>query len=221
MLTLKIDLVSDVSCPWCAIGLASLEQALDRLKDDIRPELHCQPFELNPKMPAGGQDIGEHLSEKYGSTPAQQEQVRETIRQRGAEVGFTFHADGRGRIYNTFNAHRLLQWAGAEHPAQQMTLKKALLVACHQDRRAMDTDEVLLDAVRQAGLDVGRAQAILASDEWADDVRQQEAFYASQGIHAVPAVIVQDRYLISGGQPVAVYEQVLREVAAEVGRRSG
>ncbi|NDP38731.1 MAG: DsbA family oxidoreductase [Rhodoferax sp.] len=211
---LKIDFVSDISCPWCAIGLASLEQALDRLQGEVTAELHFQPFELNSQMPAGGQDIGEHLAQKYGSTPEQQAQIRDTIRQRGAEVGFSFNPAGRGRIYNTFDAHRLLHWAGLETPTQQPALKKALLVACHTQGQSMESHEVLLAAVALAGLDVAHARAILASDEFAPEVRQREAFYTSQGIQSVPAIIINDQHLISGGQPVTVFEQALRQIAA-------
>jgi predicted DsbA family dithiol-disulfide isomerase len=191
------------------------------LRDDMRFTWHAQPFELNPQMPPGGQDIGEHLTQKYGSTAAQQAHMRETIRQRGAEVGFVFNVEGRGRIYNTFDAHRLLHWAGREHPDRQQALKKALLLACHRDRQAVDQPEVLLAAVASAGLDTARAQAILNSDEFASDVRDQEAFYLSHGIQAVPAVVINDRHLISGGQPVAVYEQALRDIAAQDGLASG
>lgn len=215
MTRIKIDFVSDVSCPWCAIGLASLESALRRLAGEIEAELRFQPFELNPHMPAGGQDIEEHLTQKYGSTPEQQAQIRAVIRLRGADVGFEFNVDGRGRIYNTFDAHRLLHWAGAEHPEQQLSLKKALLVACHRDRQAMDTVDVLLAAVAQANLDVVRARAILAGDEFAQAVRDQEAFYQANGIRSVPAVIINERHLISGGQPVDVFEQALRDIAAQ------
>jgi predicted DsbA family dithiol-disulfide isomerase len=217
MHTLKIDFVSDISCPWCAIGLSALEQALEQVKADIRAEINFQPFELNPKMPAGGQDIGEHLTQKYGSTLEQQSQIRETIRQRGAEVGFEFNTEGRGRIYNTFHAHRLLHWAGLEHPEQQLALKKALLLACHRDRQSMESSEVLLAAVQQAGLDAVRARTVLESDEFASDVRAQEDFYTSNGIHSVPAVIINERHLISGGQPAKVFEQALRQIAAEAG----
>lgn len=211
--SLQIDFVSDISCPWCAIGLSSLLQALMQLQGEIDARVRCQPFELNPGMPPGGQDIAEHLTQKYGSTPEQQAQIRETIRQRGEAVGFMFAPEGRGRIYNTFNAHRLLHWAGVEYPAQQVALKMALLVACHRDRQAMDTPDVLLAAVQAAGLDVAHAQAILATDEFADEVREQESFYTSHGIQAVPAVIVNQRHLISGGQPVDVYVQALRQIA--------
>jgi len=210
---LKIDFVSDISCPWCAIGLAALEQALTNLQDEVDVQIHLQPFELNPQMPAGGQDISEHLTQKYGSTAQQQAQIRDTIRQRGAEVGFAFHPSGRGRIYNTFAAHRLLHWAGLVSPERQLALKKALLVACHSNSQAMDSPEVLLAAVAQAGLDVTRARNILAGDEFTQEVRQAQAFYARQGIHSVPAVIINDRHLISGGQPAAVFEQALRQIA--------
>ena len=212
--TLKIDFVSDISCPWCAIGLASLEQALDKLKGEVAAELHFQPFELNPQMPAGGQDIGEHLTQKYGSSAAQQTQIRDTIRQRGADVGFTFNPGGRGRIYNTFDAHRLLRWAGVEQAELQPALKKELLAACHTRSESMESHEVLLSAVAQAGLDVERARAILASDEFAQEVREREAFYTGAGIHSVPAVIINDQHLISGGQPAAVFQQALRQIAA-------
>ena len=215
---LKIDFVSDVSCPWCAVGLWSLRQALAALHDEVVAEIHFQPFELNPKMGPGGQDIAEHLTQKYGSTPEQQSQIREVIRQRGAEVGFTFNMAGRGRIYNTFDAHRLLHWAGELAPSQpgaQLALKQALLQACHEHLQAMDEHPVLLAAVREAGLDETRAAQVLASGEFAQEVREQQAFYAEAGIRSVPAVIVNDRHLISGGQPVEAYVRALRQIAAE------
>jgi predicted DsbA family dithiol-disulfide isomerase len=212
---LKIDFVSDVSCPWCAIGLASLERALDKLDGEISAQLHFQPFELNPSMPPGGQDITEHLTQKYRTTPEQQAAAREGIRQRGADVGFEFRKEGRDRIYNTFNAHRLLHWAGLEDAQRQHALKKALFKAYFTDGRSPADEQVLLDAVQAAGLDVSRARAILASDEFAAEVREQEEFYTSHGIHAVPAVIVNDRHLIQGGQPPEVFEQALRQIASE------
>ncbi|MDI1245538.1 MAG: DsbA family oxidoreductase [Rhodoferax sp.] len=209
-----MDFVSDISCPWCAIGLAALEQAIGNLQGQVRVQIHVQPFELNPQMPAGGQDIIEHLTQKYGSTPAQQAQIRDTIRQRGADVGFVFNPSGRGRIYNTFAAHRLLHWAGLASAERQLALKKALLVACHSHSLAMESPDVLLAAAAQAGLDVARASQILASDEFSAEVRQAQAFYTGQGIHSVPAVIINDQHLISGGQPAAVFEQALRQIAA-------
>ncbi len=212
--TLKIDFVSDISCPWCAIGLAALEQALDSLKGEVAADIHFQPFELNPQMPSGGQDIAEHLTQKYGSTADQQTQIRDTIRQRGADVGFVFNTAGRGRIWNTLDAHRLLYWAEREAAAQQPALKKALLAACHSRSENMESPEVLLAAVAQAGLDVERARLVLSSGEFAAAVREREAFYTGHGIQSVPAIIINDQHLISGGQPSAVFEQALRQIAA-------
>lgn len=209
---LKIDFVSDVSCPWCAIGLASLERALGKLGGEVDAQLHFRPFELNPAMPAGGQDITEHLTQKYGTTREQQASAREGIRQRGAAVGFEFRAEGRDRIYNTFDAHRLLHWAGLEGADRQLALKKALFKAYFTDGRSPAERDVLAEAAAGAGLDASRAREILAGDEFARDVREQEEFYTSHGIHAVPAVIVNDRHLIQGGQPPEVFEQALRQI---------
>ena len=211
---LKIDFVSDVSCPWCAIGLASLERALGSLGGDVKAELHFQPFELNPGMPAGGQDITEHLTQKYRTTREQQEAARDAIRERGAAVGFDFRKEGRDRVYNTFDAHRLLHWAGLEDAGRQLALKKALFKAYFTDGRSPEDTQVLLDAAQSAGLDVARAQAILSGTEFSEEVRAQEEFYTSHGIHAVPAVIVNDRHLIQGGQPPEVFEAALRQIAA-------
>jgi predicted DsbA family dithiol-disulfide isomerase len=211
---LKIDFVSDVSCPWCAIGLASLEQALRRLDCEVDAELHFQPFELNPDMPPGGEDTTEHLTKKYGSTPEQQAASREAIRQRGEAVGFVFRKEGRARIYNTFDAHRLLHWAGLEGADRQHALKKALFEAYFTQGRSPEDHEVLFNAAERSGLDPARAREVLESDEYADQVRRQEQFYTGHGIHAVPAVIVDDRHLIQGGQPPEVFEQALRQLAA-------
>jgi predicted DsbA family dithiol-disulfide isomerase len=213
---LKIDFVSDIACPWCAVGLGALEQALARVSGEISAELHFQPFELNPQMGPEGQDMTEHLTAKYGSTAEQQAQTRENIRRRGAEVGFTFRPEGRGRIWNTFDAHRLLCWAGEEGAARQHALKKALLEAYHGRAEKVADPEVLLRAVVQAGLDPVRARSILASEEFADEVREREQFFQRAGIHSVPAVIINERHLISGGQPVEVFEQALRKIAADM-----
>ena len=213
---MKIDFVSDVACPWCAVGLASLQQALKNSADAVQATLHFQPFELNPDMPPGGEDVNEHLARKYGGTPEQFEANRAAIRQRGAAVGFDFNPAGRGRIYNTFNAHRLLHWAGQQGDDQQLALKRALLEAYHGRSEAVEQDDVLLAAVKKAGLDEARAQEILASDEFAAEVRAAERHYQQAGISSVPAVIINDRHLISGGQPPEVFEQALRQLAQSV-----
>jgi predicted DsbA family dithiol-disulfide isomerase len=207
---LKIDFVSDVSCPWCAIGLQSLQTALGRLEGQVEVDIHFQPFELNPHMVPEGQDIAEHLSEKYGSTPEQAAQAREAIRARGEALDFTFNMAKRGRIYNTFDAHRLLHWAESE--GKQMALKKALLKAYFTDGENPSDKALLVRVAGEVGLDTTRAAAILDSDTFADEVRAQEQFYLGQGINSVPAVIINDRHLISGGQPPEVFEQALRQI---------
>jgi predicted DsbA family dithiol-disulfide isomerase len=208
---IKIDFVSDVSCPWCAIGLQSLQTALDQLSGELDAQLRFQPFELNPQMAAEGEDILEHLSRKYGSTPAQMDAARENIRTRGAALGFTFNMDKRGRIYNTFDAHRLLHWAGIE--GRQVELKKALLKAYFTDGENPSDATVLVRVAASVGLDAARAQAILESDEFAQEVREHERFYQQHGINSVPAIILNDQHLISGGQPPEVFAQALRQVS--------
>jgi predicted DsbA family dithiol-disulfide isomerase len=210
---LRIDFVSDVSCPWCAIGLKALETALERSSDAVAAELHFQPFELNPDMGPEGQDIGEHIAQKYGATLEQQEHSREMIRQRGEAVGFTFDMSRRGRIYNTFDAHRLLHWA--ESQGKQRDLKMALFEAYFTKGDDPSSHEVLLRVAGEVGLDAGEAAHILETNEYADDVREAEQFFQRAGIHSVPAVIINQRHLISGGQPPEVFERALREIAAQ------
>lgn len=207
---LRIDFVSDVSCPWCAIGLKSLEKALLAVGEDVKVDLHFQPFELNPDMGPDGQDIVEHVTQKYGASAEQQAASRETIRERGAAVGFTFDMERRGRIYNTFDAHRLLAWA--EDEGRQRQLKIALLEAYFTRCEDPSNHEVLLRAVEKVGLERERAAQILASDEYAEDVRTREQFFQRAGVKSVPAIIINQRHLISGGQPPEVFERALREI---------
>jgi predicted DsbA family dithiol-disulfide isomerase len=208
---IRIDFVSDVSCPWCVIGLKSLEQALDKVADVASADLHFQPFELNPQMVPEGQDIGEHLAEKYGSSAEQRVQASEMIRARGAALGFTFGQ--RERIYNTFDAHRLLHWAGEE--GLQRKLKMALFDAYFTQGDNPGDHEVLARLAGQVGLDPAEAARILASGDYAAEVREREQFFQRAGIHSVPAIIINQRHLISGGQPPEVFEQALRDIVAK------
>jgi predicted DsbA family dithiol-disulfide isomerase len=213
---MKIDFVSDIACPWCAVGLGALEQALEELQNEVKADIHFQPFELNPHMPEGGEDLVEHLGKKYGSTAEQQAQIYQNIKSRGAEVGFAFHPTGRGRIFNTFDAHRLLHWAELKGaPGDQLRLKKAFLLAYQGKGEVIESHEVLLNIVQILGMDVETARAILEGDTYAEEVRAKENFYTSAGIHSVPAVIINDKHLISGGQPAAVFASALRQIAAE------
>jgi predicted DsbA family dithiol-disulfide isomerase len=212
---MRIDFVSDISCPWCAIGLKSLEQALERVAGEVEADIHFQPFELNPGMGAEGQDISEHITEKYGSTPAQQEQSREMIRQRGEDVGFTFNMSKRGRIYNTFDAHRLLHWAESQGPALQRALKEKLFEAYFTQGDDPSSHDVLARVAGEAGLDREQARAVLESNAYADEVRQQEYYWQRAGIRSVPAIVINERHLISGGQPPEVFEQALRQLSQQ------
>ena len=215
---MKIDFVSDIACPWCAVGLGALEQALEELQNEVKADIHFQPFELNPHMPEGGEDLVEHLGKKYGSTAEQQSQMYQNIKARGAEVGFAFHPTGRGRIFNTFDAHRLLHWAELEGaPGDQHQLKKAFLEAYQGRGEVIESHEVLLAIIKMQGMDTDAAKAVLDSDTYAEEVRAKENFYTSAGIHSVPAVIINDKHLISGGQPAAVFANALRQIAAEAG----
>jgi len=210
---MKIDFISDVSCPWCIIGLRGLEEALARTGDLIAADVTFQPFELNPQMGKDGQNIGEHITEKYGSTPEQSAASRTMIRERAADLGFAMRMSETSRIYNTFDAHRLLHWAHLE--GKQAALKHALFVAYFTEQQDPSDHAVLISVAAKVGLDPVRAAAILSSNAFADDVRTAEHLWRSRGISAVPAVVINDRYLISGGQPAEAFERALREITAE------
>ena len=209
---MKIDFVSDVSCPWCAIGLYGLEQALERTRELVDAEITFQPFELNPHMPPEGQNTVEHVMQKYGSTPDQIADTRERIRERAADVGFTIRYSDDSRIYNTFDAHRLLHWAKLE--GRQLPLEHALFAAHFTEGRNVSDPEVLADVAARAGLDRAAAREVLSSGRYGPEVRAAEQLWRENDIHAVPAVIINGRYLISGGQPAEAFEQAIRKIAA-------
>ena len=208
----RIDFVSDVSCPWCVIGLAALEQALHNLEGEVAAEIHLQPFELNPQMAKEGEDSTAHLVRKYGSSAAQIDANREAIRARGAALGFTFNMDRRSRVYNTFDAHRLLHWAELED--RHIALKHSLFRAYFTDGEDVSAHDALVRLAAEVGLDAGRARQILASNAYADEVRAQEQFFIARGIQSVPATIINGQHLISGGQPAEAFEQELRRIIA-------
>lgn len=210
---IKIDFVSDVACPWCAVGLKSLEAAMARVGEGLQVELHFQPFELNPQMPAEGEDATEHLVRKYGMTAEQVSQNGEAIRARGESLGFEFRMERRKRMFNTFDAHRLLHWAGLSGQETQLALKHALLRAYFTDGSDVSSVDVLVGLAEAAGLDGVRAREVLASGEYTNEVRAQEHFYQEQGITAVPSVIFNDRHLLQGGQPVETFENALRQLS--------
>ena len=208
---MKIDFVSDVACPWCAVGLNSLERALERVRPDVTAELHLQPFELNPTLPPEGVDLVEYVRGKYGLGPDQIARNQAALRERGAEVGFRFGP--RTRVWNTFDAHRLLHWAGLH--GKQRELKHALLAAYHGDGRNPGAHEVLLELAGAVGLPVDAARQVLASGQYTDEVRAAEQVWQRAGIHSVPSIVINDRHLIQGGQPPEVFEQALRQIATQ------
>jgi len=213
---IKIDYVSDIACPWCAVGLGNLNQAIAQLSDKADFELHFRPFELNPNMPLGGQDAIEHLTEKYGLSVEQVKANQAGIRAKALEAGFEFHPEGRKRVYNTFNAHRLLHWASTEYDLQkQAALKKELLNTYFCLAVSLDDQSNVLDAVTRAGLDPKRAQGVLNGDEFTDEVRKEELIYTSAGIHSVPSIILNDQYLLQGAQSpesfINAFEQLINE----------
>jgi predicted DsbA family dithiol-disulfide isomerase len=208
---IRIDFVSDVACPWCAIGLSSLQLALSRLGDTVDAELVVHPFELNPQMVEEGEDLIEHIGKKYGRTPQQVLQAQAELRQRGADVGFTFGT--RKRIYNTFDAHRLMHWAGIK--GKQVQLKQALLQAYHGEGKATSDHDVLVEAAESVGLDGAEARAVLDAGDYANEVRAEEEKYQALGIHSVPSIIFNNRYLLTGAQPVEAFEQAIQQILAE------
>ena len=204
---LRIDFVSDVTCPWCAIGLQALGQAIARLGDDRKVELHLQPFELNPGIPTAGEPIADYAARKYGVGAAELAARQAFIRKRGAEAGLALAE--RTHVYNTFDAHRLLVWAGRQGRA--LELKRELLQAYHARGENPALPDVLLHAVAAAGrLDDGGAREVLAGAAYADEVRGSVRLWQRRGIDSVPAVVIDRRSLLSGAQSVQVFEQALR-----------
>ncbi|UPG92132.1 DsbA family oxidoreductase [Luteibacter aegosomaticola] len=210
---LKIDFVSDVACPWCVIGLGGLERALENLKDVVDPEITFHPFELNPNMVKGGENMVEHIVKKYGIGAEEAQTNRERIKARAASVGFTMNTSDASRIYNTFDAHRLMAWAAGT--GKQQALKHQLFVVNFTNQTDPGDHDALVAAAEKAGLDPVEARAVLESDRYTQEVRADEHLWQSRGITGVPAVIVNDKWLISGGQPPEEFERQLRAMAAE------
>ncbi|ESA34111.1 thioredoxin [Leptolyngbya sp. Heron Island J] len=209
--TVKIDFISDIVCPWCIIGYKRLEKAMQMVEDTVTFELHWHPFELNPAMPQDGENLREHLAKKYGTTLEGSIAARQRLTDMGAELGFTFNYYDEMRMYNTFKAHQLLHWAKKYDKQTDLHLK--LFAAYFSEQQAVDDTEVLLAATTQIGLDSHKARAVLDSAQYAKDVKSIEAAWMSRGVQAVPAVIFNEQYLISGAQPTAVFKAQIEELA--------
>ena len=207
---LRIDFVSDVACPWCVVGLRSLLRALDAVGDKVEAEIHFQPFELNPDMPPEGENTTEHVQKKYGADPARSAASRNAIRESGEALGFKFNYDANSRIWNTFDAHRLLYWAGIE--GKQLEMKEALFTANFTEQKSTSDHGVLIGAAKAAGLDESAAREVLTSGAYTAEVRHEEEVWRNRGISAVPSVIFNQRWMIQGGQPPKVFEQAIRQI---------
>lgn len=219
MKKLKVDIVSDVVCPWCALGFANFKKALAELEQEVKVDIHWRAFELNPYMGKSGQEINEHLMEKYGSTPEQLAENKAHLNKMGQQAGVEFNFSQRSRIYNTLDCHKLLHWAAeldaGENKAKQTALKEALFTAYFADGQDISQSAVLLDAVASVGLDATEAQKVLTAEESKTLVREEQAIYRNLGIQSVPAFIINEQYLVSGGQPVKAFKQALSEIASK------
>jgi predicted DsbA family dithiol-disulfide isomerase len=210
---MTIAVVSDVVCPWCVIGLGALDQALDRLHGRVAATVSLHPFELNPDMARAGENVAEHIARKYGRPPGEGSAIRDEIKRRAADVGFAMNTSSDSRIWNTFDCHRLLHWAGIK--GRQRALKQALFTAHFSEGRDMGDHGVLAECAFAAGLDAVAAAEVLASGAYAAEVRAEEAYWRREGINAVPTFIINGKYAISGGQSADVFERALGRIAAE------
>jgi predicted DsbA family dithiol-disulfide isomerase len=207
---LRIDIVSDVVCPWCIVGFKQLEGAMTRLGDGLALELRWHPFELNPQMPPEGQDLLEHVAEKYGSTQEESLATRAQLTALGQELGFAFCYSDEMRMVNSFRAHQLLHWAGVL--GKQHALKLALFEAYFSRQERIDDPAVLAAIAARSGLDPQEAAAVLEDGRYGEAVRESQAFWQQQGIQGVPAMIFQERYLVSGAQGVENYARILQQL---------
>lgn len=210
---LRIDIVSDVMCPWCIIGYRQLAQALDAT--GVAHEVHWHPFELNPEMPAEGQNTREHIMEKYGSTPEQSAQSRAQMATLGADLDIDFRFTEDMRMHNTFNTHQLLHWA--ETAGRKHDLKMALFTAHFTDGRDLSDNAVLADVAGEIGLDREEALAVLDDQRFAAEVRKSEDFWIQQGIRGVPAVVFDRQHLVTGAQGAENYKSILTQLTQKAG----
>lgn len=213
---LHIDFVSDVSCSWCAVGLRNLEQAIDNLGGEVEVEIRFRPFELNPQMPASGQNLFEHLREKYGWDETYTVEAMEQVRRSGEPVGIDFRIDRDSHVYNSFDLHRLLHWAGIH--GKQKELKQALFTVHFTQGKDLRDQDMLSHVAQSVGLDAGEARDILAGDAYAGEVRADERVWLDAGVRSVPAMIFNGLYAVSGAQPPAALEQVIRRTLADSGK---
>lgn len=208
---LRIDIISDVMCPWCIVGYKQLTAALRAT--GTAHEIHWHPFELNPDMPQTGQNLREHIMEKYGSTAQESEESRKHLTKTGADLGFAFQFSDDSRMHNTFNTHQLLHWAN--QTGQMDLLKQALFTAHFSLAQDLSDNAVLADIAASVGLDRDKAMSVLTDQRFADTVRQEQAFWIQQGIRGVPAVVFDRQHLVTGAQGVDNFTSILKQITQE------
>jgi predicted DsbA family dithiol-disulfide isomerase len=207
---LKIDIVSDVVCPWCTIGYKRLEKAINELGIQDQVEIEWQPFELNPNMPAEGQNVQEHIAEKYGATLEQQKESQQQMVNAGEELGFTFDYFDEMRMSNTFDAHVLLEYA--KEFGKQTELKMTLMKAFFSERKDVSKKEVLKQTLLDVGLNVDEALAKIDNAAARSKVSNKEIYWKNLGVNSVPTVVFNKKSAITGAQPIATFKQVLSEL---------
>lgn len=205
---IRVDIVSDVVCPWCAIGYHQLAKAADQTGIGI--DVHWHPFELNPDMAQEGENLREHLAAKYGTTLEGSRKARARLTEMGAALGFTFNYADDMRMVNTFRAHQLIDWAEDQDRAHDMKL--ALFAAFFTRREDLNSVDVLADVAASIGLDRDTASAMLESGERAESVREKERFWTSRGISGVPAMIFEREHLVTGAQGEGNYANILSQL---------
>lgn len=210
MSPIKVDIVSDVVCPWCIVGLRQLQIAVEATRIEV--DIHWHPFELNPKMPDIGQNLREHICEKYGTTVEQSIEARERLTAVGNELGFNFQFGDQSRMVNTFKAHQLLHWANLQ--GQEHALKVALFSAYFTEQLDINDSEILIGVIESMGLDAEEAKSVLADGRYNDVVRSEQQLWTSRGITGVPAMVFNDQYLVTGAQGVENYTQMLNKIAS-------
>ena len=216
MVPLRIDIVSDVVCPWCIIGYKQVERALTLLEQPVEAEFHWHPFELNPDMPPEGEDAAKHIQRKYGRSAEQGKAVRSQIRDTAASLGFEFGEGGGQRVVNTFAAHKLLTKMGEVYGWQKQTaLKLALFAAYFQTGLDVSDEAALLDIAAGIGLVPDEAQGWLADEALAGAVRGEQAYWRDENISGVPAIIFDGAFMVPGAQSAETFARLIEKILAK------
>lgn len=208
---IRIDIVSDVVCPWCIVGYKQLEHALAQLDSELEAEIHWHPFQINPDIPAGGKNLRDHLAAKYGTEKADSVHARDRLTQIGAELGVQFDYFDEMKTFNTFKAHQLLHYARLQ--GKENELKLRLFSAFFGERKTMDDDDTLVAEAEAVGLDGETARALLQDQRYANEVRAEQQFWQQRGVRGVPTVVFNEKFGVSGAQGIDAFRDLLLQYA--------